>query len=175
MEIEFQLTYDFEKLKKAIAIANRPGKLGAVLRIGGSLIAGGVYISLIVSVLLEGGASGMYLARLLRTTVSVLVILFFLLQPYILTPWIARNNWNKLKTALVHGFISSQGIALVGATGNRKDIRWEEFSKIRLQPDLLVLVSAGAMIFYFEPSCFDTAAEWRTVTQWAQMNVVEAR
>jgi hypothetical protein len=175
MEIEFHLIYEFKKVKKVISIANRPGKLGSVLRIGGSMIISGIYMSLILSVLLEGDPCGIYHGFLPGSTILFPILFIILLYPYILPPLIARLYWKASKTEPLHGFISSQGIALVGATGNRKDIRWEEFSKIRLQPDLLVLVSAGAMIFYFEPSCFDTAAEWRTVTQWAQMNVVEAR
>jgi hypothetical protein len=174
MEIEFQGQYDKGTVFQAVKLANKSSKLNSVIRIGLIAFIALIFIAYYVSIANKESLSSFEVLRSGRHLITIPILLYFLLRPYIGSYQTAVKLWkNPTMQKPLSGIISSQGVAYVSSTG-RREIDWAKFAKKQITESLIVLLTADGVLSFFPRHFFKSDNEWRTVVQWINSKVVEA-
>jgi hypothetical protein len=175
VEIEFEGRYDKATLFKAVALANKPSRRGTILRVGFTIAFAVIYIAYFAMIASKESLTSFDIVRSGRHLITLLIIVYFLLQPHISSYFIASRLWKlpSMREPLT-GTVSDYGIAYSSAKA-RRDIAWESFAKVRKTEDLIVLLTADGTLSLFPRGFFKNDDDWRKLLQWADYKVVEAK
>lgn len=172
MGIEFRGIYSKGLLRKAIALANAPSRLGMVLRIILLL----TILALLVAFVLGGLANGNWdIRHLVKLSLSLPVLAYVLLFPYVGSWWTASQLWRDGELrGQVSGTATGGGVTMSYQTTMR-EFRWEDYARVRRNADMVVLITAGGDFSIHPRSFFRDDVEWGSFLQLIELNVVEAR
>lgn len=174
MEIEFQGQYDKSTTFKAVKLANKPSKLTSIIRIGLTALIAFIFIAYYIAIANKESPSSFEIFRSGRHLISIPILLYFLLQPYISSYQTAANIWkNPIMQKPLSGVISSQGVAYISPTG-RRETDWAKFAKKHITENLIVLLTADGVLSFFPRHFFKDDNDWRIVVQWVNSKVAEA-
>lgn len=174
MEIKFQGQYNKDIVFKAVKLANKPSKTSFFIRIGLVVLIIIIFIAYIISIFTKDSLSSFEIFRSGRHLITIPVLLYFLVQPYISSYRTATNLWNDpILQKPFSGFISSQGITY-NLPAEIQGFSWAEFAKKNVTDDLIVLLTTDGILAFFPRHFFKDNNEWRTVTQWVNSKVIEA-
>ncbi len=174
MEIEFQGQYDKNTTFKAVKLANKPSRLNSIIRIGLTALIAFIFIAYYVAIANKESLSSFEIFRSGRHLITIPILLYFLLQPYISSYQTAANIWkNPIMQKPLSGVISSQGVAYISSTG-RRETDWAKFAKKHVTENLIVLLTADGVLSFFPRHFFKDDNDWRIVVQWANSKVAEA-
>ena len=139
------------------------------------VILAGIY-STSMELAAQTEAAGTYdLIRLARLLLSLTILGYFAVSPFLAARQVASKLWSAPQIRLpIHGRVSSQGIAYTFST-SETETRWEEFAKVRRADDLLVLQTADGVLSILPRSFFQSEADWKTLQQWVELRVQEAK
>jgi hypothetical protein len=174
MEIEFYGKYDKADFYQAVALVNKPSRRSTIIRIGIVVILTALYAIYFVSMATKENLSTFDVARAGRHVISIGIILYFLLQPYISAYQAATKLWKiPAVQAPFGGFVSSQGITYNLANG-RKERLWDQFAKIQKNDKFIALLTPDGALSLLPRSFFKNENDWKIVQQWANYKVIEA-
>lgn len=175
MEIEFQGQYDKDTIFRAVKLANKPSKRNSFIRIGLAILIAFIFIAYFIAISNKESPSSFEIFRSGRHLITIPVILYFLLQPYISSYQTATNLWkNPTMQKPLAGTISGQGIAYISSSKGRKEMDWGNFAKKQVTDNLIVLLTVDGVLSFFPRHFFKTDNDWRIVVQWVNSKVVEA-
>jgi hypothetical protein len=133
------------------------------------------FVVYLVSVMSKDHLSELEMFRSGRHLLTIPFLLYFLIQPYISSYQEAIALWKSpTMQAPFVGFISAQGITYV-SSANRNEMAWSKFSKKKVTDDLILLLTDDRRLSFFPRRFFKTDNDWRTVVQWVNSKVVEAK
>lgn len=175
MEIEFQGQYDKDTILRAVKLANKPSKGVFLLRIGLAVLILCIFVAYLISIASKDSLSSFEMFRSGRHLITIPVLLYFLLQPYISSRQTASSLWkNPVMQKPLQGVISAQGIAYVSSSTGRRETGWDKFAKKQMTDNLIVLLTADGVLYFFPRYFFKTDNDWRVVVQWVNSKVLEA-
>ncbi len=175
MEIEFQGQYDKASIFKAVSLANKPSRRNKLIRIGLTVLFLAIYAAYFINLTGKENLSSLDFLKSGRHLITLLIVAYFLLQPYISSFFTAAGLWkNPAMQKPLAGVISSQCITYINATKEREEIAWENFAKKQMTKDLIVLLTADGVLLFFPRHFFKTDNDWQRVKQWVDFKVVEA-
>lgn len=173
MEIGFQGQYKKDTIFKAVKLGNKPSKRDSLVRIGLVVLLLVFLVSYFISMATQQTLLSFEVFRSGRHLITIPVLLYFLLQPYISSYLVATSLYkNPVMQTPISGVISSQGIVYISSTG-RREINWDKFAKKQLTENLIVLITADGTLSFFPRHFFKDENEWRMVLQWVNSKVVE--
>jgi hypothetical protein len=174
MEIEFYGNYAKAEYIQAVAAITKPSRRATIIRYCLIAVAIVIYIVYFATVATKENQSTFDLARVSRHAISIGILLYFILQPYISAYQTASRLWKgtDIQTP-IRGFVSSQGITYIFANG-RKEIPWDQFAKIRKTGKFIALLTPEGIFSLLPRSFFKSENDWNTVLQWASSKVVVA-
>lgn len=175
MEIEFQGQYDKPTIFKAVSLANKPSKRNTIIRIGFTILFLAIYIAYFINLGSKETLSSFDFLKAGRHLITLPIVAYFLLQPYISSYFAASNLWkDPTMQRPLAGAISSQGVAYISSTKKRREIAWESFAKKQMSENLIVLLTADGVLSFFPRHFFKTDNDWQRVKQWVDFKVTEA-
>lgn len=167
--ISFGGEYTREQWAKGIRIAMHPTGRALVLRLVALVLALGVAIVLLISVL-QGEAPGT--PRLIRTAISVTVLVLWAVAPYwrawraAIAPWRAAKGPLSLK-----GTITNEGVSSNAAGGGGVD-KWESFLAARVREDMVVLIGSDGLATVLPRTFFASEFDWNAFRHMVEFKVV---
>lgn len=176
MDIEFEGHYERSQIFKGIALANQLSPKQNFLRIGFSIAVFVIFILIFIAAAAKSSYTPFDLLKSARHLIALPLLLYFLLRPYISSYFGAQRLWNNL--AMEHpnnGTISNRGITYDSKIRGSEEISWEQFSKLRITDDLIVLLTDGGTLVLFPKTFFKTETDWTAVAKLAEFKVVEAK
>jgi hypothetical protein len=175
MEVEFRGQYSKALLFKAIALAYRPSRRGVVLRTAIVVILAGINLSTWVLTVKQLSVSPYHVLSQLALLAGLLLISFYLFRPYIAPYFLVSGLWkNPLVREPLAGRISSERISYLPSMA-RPDVLWDDFMRVWKTENLVVLLTADAVLLVFPRSFFKDEDDWRQFLQWVASKVVEAK
>lgn len=173
MDIEFSGEYDKKQFFRAVALANMPSRRGRPIRFALLGAIGVILIALVADSLTHGSQRP---DKVIRISINVVILGYFLLSPYISSWRIASGLWKGKIASSPHveGRITGHGI-VYGSAASEKEFAWEKFSKVQKARDLVVLVTADGIMSIHPRSFFRSEQEWNKFQQLVDYNVVEPR
>jgi hypothetical protein len=174
MKIEFNGQYTRGEFFQAVALINGPSRRSMIIRICALVILVALYIAYFIFAVPEAGQSTFELVRVGRHVITIGIILYLLLLPYLSAYRTASRLWNipSVQEAF-HGFVSSQGV-IHGFSSDGQIINWDQFAKVRMTDKFIALLTSDGILSLLPRSFFKSEAEWNTVRQWAGHRVAEA-
>lgn len=174
MEIEFEGHYDQRSTFEAVRLATKPSKLNSIIRIGLIIIIGAIFLAYFIVVIDNGSLSTFELVRSGRHLITIPILLYILIQPYISSQLKASRLWKRPFMKLLYsGVFTSGGVAYCSPTG-RIETEWEKFGRKHITRNLIVLVTADGVLYIFPRHFFKDDNDWRIVKQLINLKVVEA-
>lgn len=174
MEIEFQGQYDKDTIFKAVKLANKLSKRNSLIRISLAVLIAVIFVAYFIAVLNKEGLSSFEIFRSGKLLITIPILLYFLLQPYISAYQTTASLWkNPTMQKPLNGVISGQGVAYISSSTRRREIDWSKFAKKQVTENLLVLLTADGVLCFFPRHFFKTDNDWRIVVQWVNSKVVE--
>ncbi len=175
MDIEYHGQYDKSTFFKAVFLTSRPTKWNAVLRIGSSILITVIFIAYIIMVAFKDSISTMETMRVSKYFLTLPFLDYFLLQPYISPYFTASKIWkNPAMQIPLTGVLSSQGVALISSSGGRDETPWRSFSRMRIGPDFISLLTGDGVISVLPRHFFKTETDWERAKQLVNFKVMEA-
>ncbi|MCP4614023.1 MAG: hypothetical protein GY845_35500, partial [Planctomycetes bacterium] len=146
MEIEFQGQYEKQQYFKAIYLAGKPSKRSTILRILLFLGFTGLLIGLAVVTMRDSEVTGYEISKIFRHLFTVLVLAYFIFQPYIKIYTTANCLWrDPLIRRKITGSVSNQGISY----GTYYNQEWDSFIIKRETKDMVVFLTADRTMSLF--------------------------
>ena len=175
MDIEFHGQYSKDILFKALSLINKPSKRSAILRILLFIVFLSIYIPLVVMVANNEDRSSYEVYRLIRHFLTIIVLGYFIFQPYISSYFTASRLWNtSVMRKPVSGVISSQGITYSSSPSN-EIISWENFSKVCKSEDIIAMTFPGKLPLIFSRSFFNNAEDWAKFQKLVEYKIKEVQ
>jgi hypothetical protein len=163
MEIEFHGTYTRQDVFRAVLLANKPTTRKALVRIGISLLAIGLYVAFVVFAAEKTQAPLLDTGSLGRHLFTLILVGFFQFYPEILSLITAAKLWrDPVFRNPFSGTISSAGIQY---TGKKSLLDWKRFKKRQISTDLIALLTKDGILSFFPRRFFRSDADWERVTQ----------
>ena len=174
MKIEFDGKYTRGEFYRAVAVINGPSRRGTILRIIALVVLVALYIAYFIFAVPEASQSTFELVRVGRHVITVGIILYLLLLPYLSAYRTASRLWNLPSVqGTFHGFVSSQGV-IHGFSSDGAEIGWDQYAKVRMTDKFIALLTADGVLSLLPRNFFKDEAEWNVVRQWAGHRVAEA-
>lgn len=175
MEIQFQGQYDKQTIFDAVRMANKPTLRSSLIRIGAAVLMGAILIANIGVIASKESGSAVDDSRLIRMVLSLFILLYFLLQPYLSSYSTASGLWKDSGMQKpLQGAISSRGVTFYSSTVLRRESEWNKFARKRVTEKLIVLLADDGVLTILPRSFFSTDQDWQIAQQWVQSNVVDA-
>jgi hypothetical protein len=163
MEIEFHGAYTRQEVFRAVLLANKPTTRKALVRIGISLLAIGLYTALVVIAAQKTQAPLLDIGSLGRHLSTLILVGFFQFYPEILSLITAAKLWrDPVFQKPFSGTISSVGIQY---TGKKTLLDWKRFKKRQISSDLIALLTRDGILSFFPRRFFSSDADWEQVIQ----------
>jgi len=174
MEVEFFGKYTKSDFYQAIALMNKPSRRSTIIRIGLVVIFTVMYAAYFISIATKENQTTFDIARAGRHVISIGIILYFLLQPYISAYQSASKLW-KIPSVQepFGGSVSNQGIIYSSAHGKRTR-PWDQFAKIQKTDKFIALLTPDGELSLLPRNFFKNESDWKIVQQWANFKVIEA-
>ncbi len=167
--ISFGGEYTRKQWGQGIRIAMHPTGRALILRLLALLLALGVVIVLLISVL-QGEAAGA--PRLIRTALSVTVLVLWAATPYWRAWRAAVAPWRAAKSPLsLRGTITNEGIRSNASAGGDVD-RWESFLAARTREDMVVLIGSDGLATILPRTFFAGEFDWQAFRHMVEFKIV---
>jgi hypothetical protein len=171
MEFEFHGQYEKDEYFKAIFLAGKPSRRNIAIRMTVFLLLLACLIAYWIGLQNEGTLTGMRISRLLKYAFSLLVILYFVFQPYINIRETSNRLWkDPVIRRQISGGVSNLGIRYENHTQN-----WETFSHKFMTDDLVVLITSDRLMSCLPRHFFTSDEDWHRVCKIIENRVIEAK
>lgn len=170
--IPFQGVYTRQQFFRGIRLALQPSRRAFILRGLGALTALGVIGATIV-VAVNG--EGIPAARLIRTGITALFLLYWAVSPFVASWWAAFRQWRKAGGHLsLRGAATDAGI-ISNALASEAVDKWENFLRAHVRADLVVLVGADGLATILPHTFFADEGAWTSFCQMVDFKVAPPR
>jgi hypothetical protein len=175
MEIKFNGQLTKKQFFKSVALISRPPLWNMILRLVLGLVFLAALVIYLVPFFLRGSFSSMDQTQLIRYLVSMSILLYFILIPYINSYLTAAKLWkDPIVREPQSGFVSNLGVS-VHSGNNLGEIPWENFIRVRKTESEIVLLTSDGSLSVFPDQYFSSEQDWKTFQGWVDLNVVEAK
>lgn len=173
--IPFEGQYTRKQWRRGIQLAMRPTGRDMVLRLGASVL---ILASLgfIVISLLQGKTQGADGLRLVRLAISIALLGYWVLSPYLRARRIESRAWRASAGRLgLRGGANGEGLILKGASGAERMERWDTFTRAHVRDDMVVLLGRNGVATILPRDFFPSEEDWQGFRQLVAFNVVEPK
>jgi hypothetical protein len=172
MSIPFGGQYDRSLIYRAVLLAQRASKQARILRL---ILFGCVAVGsalLLVGYFTQANRDPV---KVLRPAISVLILLVFLLSPYVRALRVTQQFWKDPSAGgRVTGTVTALGLTYA-SPANSTSFTFKQVVGVGKASDLIVLLLADGTLSIHPRSFFASDEDWRQFQEWIELTVVEAK
>lgn len=167
MHIQFQGQYNRKTIHSAVELVRNLTRRSLMIRLAILAVLGALLLS---NYLFSPPGDANANTRWVSFAISLVVIAFLLLLPFLSAQGVTTYLWNLQKMREpVSGVISLSGVKFNGQSQN--EIGWEEFISGHYTPDLIALLTRDGVLCVFPRSFFLRAQDWQAFQEYAQQKI----
>lgn len=176
MEIEFQGRYEKQTFFKAVWMLISPSKLNLIIRIVLTILVMAIYIALFILIGNKEEISKLDWARLVRHFVTLPIILYFLLIPFIKPISIANKLWkDPLLQGLMTGELNANGVEITYNKRGYSQKDWAKYQRKIICNEFIVLLTNDGILSLIPKNFFKSDQEWnnaKKLVDWKVQNAI---